>query len=661
MIRDEWKTGSCTKALTGDRHSALLLLALVIFFFMPHLSRWVSLLSPAPQSLDKDAGPRSLALAERKNIYDRNYKGLAVSFMLSSIYARPLEIEQPEQAAAQLAGLLKLDEKEVLTALKSERSFVWLGRQVAPHVASKIADLNLKGVYHIDEVQRFYPNYQSAAQVVGFMKDDQGLAGIEAYYDNVLRGGGLHDPALATASIPLRLAAGKNGAHIILSLDLRIQEQLERELKLLMKKTKAASGVAAVMGPDSGEILGLAILPSYDPNRFWDYSAEQRKNRFITDPVFPGALSGLVRFAAAVEALHAHQDQPLPVGDLGEDIRQQKEAGASATDKSDRVWRQTQDGVYAPAWLQFPAKPMVDRGSLTDFVDLLGFNRPSGIDLPVEGGERIAAEVQEGKVFDPADPAAATTALRLLTAFSRLVNNGRPITPHFIREVWDMKEERGLTGWYGSDAPAVGRQASQDIVTFLSAQAGGARKKAILLESLVDMRMTGAGKVVSAPPADEIAGEEEARFHAVLLGAAPAKEPKITLIVVLDDGRIDLEADSPLKQTGQRLLGKVQRLAKEKPGKSAKPFLAVSEEESYSRWLKLQHDAASVPSFSPAAQRERMPDLRGNSLRKALQELQEYGLRIKVVGSGKVVRQHPAPGSSLKNVDECVIELQKDK
>lgn len=642
--------------------SALLLLALAIFFFMPHLSHWLSLLNPAPQDPDKEAGPRSLALAERKNIYDRNYKGLAVSFTLSSIYARPLEIEQPEQAAAQLAGLLRLDEKEVLTALKSERSFVWLGRQVAPNVAGKIADLNLKGVYHIDEVQRFYPNYQSAAQVVGFMKDDQGLAGIEAYYDNVLRGGGLHDPALATASIPLRLAAGKNGAHIILSLDLRIQEQLERELKLLMKKTKAGSGIAAVMGPDSGEILGLAILPSYDPNRFWDYSAEQRKNRFITDPIFPGALNGLVRFAAAVEVLHAHQDQPLPAGGLGEDIRQPKEAGAAATDTSDRVWRQTRDGVYAPAWLQFPAKPVADRDSLGDFVDLLGFSRPSGIDLPVEGGERIAAEVQESKTFDPADPASATTALRLLTAFSRLVDNGRSITPHFIKEVWDMKEERGLTAWYGSDAPAVGSQTSQDLIAFLSDLAGGSRKKGIVLESLVDMRLTGAGKAAGVPPPDdEAAGEEEARFHAVLLGAAPAKEPKVTLIIVLDDGRIDLAGNSPLKQTGQRLLGKVQRLAKEKPGRPAKPFLAVSEEESYGKWLKLQHDAASVPSFSPAAQRERMPDLRGYSLRKALQELQEYGLRIKVVGSGKVVRQHPGPGSSLKSVDECVIELQKDK
>ncbi|MBU4034461.1 MAG: hypothetical protein KKG34_06640, partial [Proteobacteria bacterium] len=238
----------------------------------------------------------------RRNIYDRNFMELAVSFQRSSLYARPLELEAPEVVSREVAKILELDEKNVLSALKGERSFAWLGRDLSREKAVKIADLNLKGVYRINQVQRFYPGNQLGAHVIGFLKDEQGLAGVEFYYDSVLRGGGVSDPRLAAAGVSRKIAEGSDSASLILTLDIHLQNILEQKLKSLVGSTRAKAGVAVLMAPDTGEIIGLASLPDYDPNRFWEFSAEARRNRAIEDILDLGAMERLFQAAAVMDS-----------------------------------------------------------------------------------------------------------------------------------------------------------------------------------------------------------------------------------------------------------------------------------------------------------------------------------------------------------------------
>ncbi|MEW6500150.1 MAG: hypothetical protein AB1456_01555, partial [Thermodesulfobacteriota bacterium] len=224
----------------------------------------------------------------RKNIYDRNFNELAVSFRLASIYARPLELDEPEKAAKLLAKNLGVNEAELLASLKAERSFVWVGRQIPQEQADKIAEANLKGVHVLQRSYRYYPQHEAAGHVVGFVKDEQGLAGLESYYDNILRGSGVYDPLLPKNTLPPAIASGKAAAHVVTTIDLRLQRELEGRLQHLLAETKAQSGAALVLLPASGEILALASAPVYDPNRFWAFTGDERKNRTTVEPIYPG-------------------------------------------------------------------------------------------------------------------------------------------------------------------------------------------------------------------------------------------------------------------------------------------------------------------------------------------------------------------------------------
>ena len=147
------------------------------------------------QIIDKSYEQYALSNAQRVRtiyparglIYDRNGKGLALSCALKSIYVKPLELENIEDATAKLSSLLGRKQQELLSALRSERSFVWMGRKLDSVKADKINALGIKGVYLVDEFQRYYPYLNSAAHVVGFVKDELPLAGLEFYYDQLLR------------------------------------------------------------------------------------------------------------------------------------------------------------------------------------------------------------------------------------------------------------------------------------------------------------------------------------------------------------------------------------------------------------------------------------------------------------------------------------------
>ena len=124
----------------------------------------------------------------RYKIMDRDYREMAVSFMMSSLYARPLEIVDLQGTAAYLAENLGLDEKELIRDFKAERGFVWLARRLPESSSAAILKKSLPGVYVVKEAQRFYPGGRSGAHVVGFIEEGNGLAGIESVYDDVLGG-----------------------------------------------------------------------------------------------------------------------------------------------------------------------------------------------------------------------------------------------------------------------------------------------------------------------------------------------------------------------------------------------------------------------------------------------------------------------------------------
>jgi cell division protein FtsI (penicillin-binding protein 3) len=266
---------------------------------------------------------RTFEVAPRRGIlYDRNLHELAMTVQVDSIYAVPTEIDDKQTAAHALAALVHTDPEDALTTeqqiadrLTSGHSFAWVARRVTPPVAAQVRALNLKGIYFQKEFQRFYPDSQIAAQVLGYVGiDDNGLGGLEEKFNSQLHGvAGL----MYTAMDAHRRILGSSerdpepGQNLVLTIDENIQFLAERALDHAMETTHADNGTVVVQDVHTGQILALAIRPTFNPNQFRHTTPALLRDHAVSDVYEPGSTFKLVTYSAALEQHVATPDDTI--------------------------------------------------------------------------------------------------------------------------------------------------------------------------------------------------------------------------------------------------------------------------------------------------------------------------------------------------------------
>ena len=245
---------------------------------------------------------------ERGPILDRGGHALAVSSHAESLFALPPRIEDPEGLARRLAPLLKEAPEEVVKRLTADRSFVWVKRKLPPAVAQMIRTLGEPGLGFVQESLRLYPNRELAAHVLGFEGlDGRGLEGIERAWDGHLAGeAGLalvERDALGreVTGLPAVIKPSTPGQGVELTLDRTIQYLAEREVEAAWRRTQSKSAMAIVLDPRTGELLALAVRPTFNPNNFATATANEWRNRAVTDPFEPGSTFKVILAAAALQ------------------------------------------------------------------------------------------------------------------------------------------------------------------------------------------------------------------------------------------------------------------------------------------------------------------------------------------------------------------------
>ncbi|WP_028884022.1 peptidoglycan D,D-transpeptidase FtsI family protein [Taylorella asinigenitalis] len=239
--------------------------------------------------------------AKRGRIIDRNGEFLATSVPASSVWVVPEEVlKAPSQKIKALAKILGYDEKSLIAKLKnnSKRNFLFLKRQVDLAVSDEVRTLKIKGV-NIDSVsKRYYPQGSLMAHVVGFTNiEDNGIEGLERQFNKVLEGqdgsrvvirnrlGEVIEDVNSTDSLP-----AKHGQNINLTIDTRVQYIAATALQKAIKKHNAESGAAIVADVDTGEILAMISIPTYDPNDKKSRKGSALRNRVVTDIFEPGSI-----------------------------------------------------------------------------------------------------------------------------------------------------------------------------------------------------------------------------------------------------------------------------------------------------------------------------------------------------------------------------------
>jgi len=266
---------------------------------------------------------RTFEVAPRRGVlYDRNLRELAMTVQVDSIFAVPSEIDDKQAAAHALAAVVHTDPEDAQTTeaqidsrLDAGRNFAWVARRVTPEVAAKVKALPLKGIYFQKEFQRFYPDNNIAAQVLGYVGlDDNGLGGLELKFEPQLHG---VPGRMFTAMDARRHVLGSSerepapGENLVLTIDENIQFQAERALDHVMAQTHADNGTVVVQDVHTGQILALAIRPTFNPNLFRRTTPALLRNHAVSDVYEPGSVFKLVTYSAALDQHLAAPDDMI--------------------------------------------------------------------------------------------------------------------------------------------------------------------------------------------------------------------------------------------------------------------------------------------------------------------------------------------------------------
>ena len=388
---------------------------------------------------------RTFEVAPRRGVlYDRNLRELAMTVQVDSIYADPSQIENKDAAAHTLAAIVHTDredsrttESEIVARLAAGRNFAWIARRVRPEVATQVRALSMKGVYFQKEFQRFYPDNTIAAQVLGFVgADDNGLGGLEEKFDAQLHG---TPGEMYTAMDARRQVLGSSerepepGRNMVLTIDENIQYMAEKALEHAMEKTQALNGTVVVQDAHTGQILALAIRPTFDPNNFRHTTPALLRDHAVSDVYEPGSTFKLVTYSTALDQNVAKPGDMIDCQGgkitLAGRVIHDNQGEHFGVIPVHKALEESSD--VAAVKLALKVGPDRFYRYIRDF----GFGSRSGIELPGEtrGLLRPVNRWQPSSIGSVAiGQEVAVTPVQLVTMVSSIANGGIYLPPHIL-------------------------------------------------------------------------------------------------------------------------------------------------------------------------------------------------------------------------------------
>ncbi len=472
---------------------------------------------------------------ERGNIYDRNLKKLAVNVTVQSLFAIPPKVKNPQETARKISSILNLKTKDVLDKLNQKRSFVWIKRKLTDTEVEEIKKINLDGLDFLNESKRYYPKNYLASNLLGFVGiDNQGLEGLELFFDKELKGlPGLVilERDASGGKIPLSIkepTAHRDGKSIVLTIDEVIQYITEEALDKAFQKYKAKAGVAIVVKPKTGEILAIAVRPSYDPNYFDKFSQDLWRNRAITDAYEPGSTFKVVTIATALNERVAKLDDQFYCkgwikynGHIFHDIHQH-----GSQDLTDIVKNSCNVGVIQTG-------TRLDEKVFEKSIRRFGFGALTEINLPGE----INGLVRSSKDWSKISLASlsigqeiSVTPIQLIMAVSAIANRGTLMKPMIVKEILDSNQNRIKVYKPKPVRQVISVDTALTMTKILEqVVSDGTGKRANLTDYQV------AGKTGTAQKFDFSIGKySDDKYNSLFVGYVPAENPQMSILVLLD-------------------------------------------------------------------------------------------------------------------------------
>ena len=622
---------------------------------------------------------RTVVTASRGTIYDASGNILAISTSAETIILSPMEInnalkdtEHPvswtkDSLAAGLAEILDKDAASIRKRMDNEDSQYELiklraDEDVAAKVREYVEENDISGVHLVADTKRYYPYGSLAAQVIGFVGDDNtGLYGLEAYYEDELEGqSGLVISAKDQAENDMlytyeQYFAAKNGSDLTLTLDATIQYYLEKGLESMMDKFSAANGASGiVMNAKTGAVMAMASYPNYDLNDFLTVSDKtlqeriergestvadmqllQWRNKALNDTYEPGSTFKILTLSAALEEGVVDKTTTVNCGGSvnisGYTIHCSNKNGHGL-----QTLVQSVGNSCNPAFINYGLR--IGSEKFYEYMRSFGLMNTTGIDL---GGEAVGVFAADDS-FTQLDLACyafgqnfTVTPLALIAAQAACINGGYLHTPYLVERITD------------SEGSVTYRHDSTPVRQVISEQTSATVREC--LEYVVSSGTGKNGQVAGYRIGGKTGTADKGQSGDVVVSFlcfAPADDPQVIMLITMD---------TPSRATGTYVSGgNMVAPTASTVMSEILPYLGV--EPSYSAEELLGMDTT-------------VPNVIGMTVEEAKAKLQERALSCKVVGDGETITdQTPAggaiiPGKSVvilyanaaKSTDKCVV------
>jgi cell division protein FtsI (penicillin-binding protein 3) len=476
--------------------------------------------------------------AERGTILDRNGKQLAVSEDAATIYATPYQVKDPAATARRLAEALDLDRDEVLESLSARDSgFAYIARKVDLPTAQRVQAMRLPGIGTLPDSRRMYPQGELAAQVIGSVgTDNQGLTGLEAADDELLRGTDgerqtIHD-ALGREIQRDVLSSPEPGEELRLTIDAGLQAQTELVLNDLARTYKPKGATAVVMDPRNSQVLAMANYPSLDPTDPGNATPYELLNWATGYTYEPGSTFKAFTVAGALEDRVVTPDTMFnlaPTIQVADRVIEESHARGYVTLTVADILAQSSNVGAVTIGLELNDER--GDGRFDHWVRRFGFGEPTGIDFPgEEQGIVLRPEEYSGSTMGnlPLGQGLSVTPIQMAAAYSAIANGGILRPPRLVLE----------EGGEATSPPPGKRVISRDTADQVSRMLEGVLAPGGTASEVSVPGYTLAGKTGTAQKVVD-GVYSETKFVASFVGFAPAEDPRLLVAIVVDEPQGD--------------------------------------------------------------------------------------------------------------------------
>jgi len=607
--------------------------------------------------------------AERGLIYDRNNSLLVYNRDDVSFFAdmRMTSASDKIKIAQKFSSVFGKSRTHYLNLMKVKGKNVCLEKKVSGEKAILLKNFRMASVFSVDDPTRVYYYKDLASHILGYVNSNYcGVNGIAKTFNDVLCG---EDGAMIVERDAIgdmitveeeQTKPAVPGMNVYLTIDKTYQSILEDELSAGVREYEAASGVGIIMNPSTGEILALANSQDYDPNNYWDYSDDQRRNRAVTDTYEPGSTFKSFTVASLIDQNLCKENELVFV-----ENGKYKFRSVYIRDTHEHAYLTVKGVVEQSSNIGISKLVQrIDDKSFYKYARGFGFGNYTSVSLPGEVKGTLKKPDEWGtltKTFMSFGYEVAVTPLQLISAYCALVNGGLLYEPKILLREVSRDGKTLITNPPREVRRIISESTSLRMRKMLVGVVEKGTGKNARIEGVSIGGKTGtAQRLIDGNYSSE-------NYNSSFIGFFPADNPKIVCLVLLNSPKVGryggLAAAPVFRKVAQKIIERNPDILNPADEQKINNDLKVAATE-HKADDNVVYTNASYHDPDPALisvclEKKIMPDLSNYHLKDAITILSKLGIRYKMNGTGMVVSQSLSPGTRITKGQVCSLECKE--